>query len=107
MTNFHVGQKVVCFRDISAEPLSEHFIARGGVIPVVGDVFTVRGIFTTEVCLEVGVYLEEIRNPEMDTRIGRMEFPFPAHCFRPVADRKTSIKIFTDMLKTQRTGVRA
>jgi hypothetical protein len=98
---FHVGQKVVCFRDIVEEMTFRQihdYDSMGGLYPTVGAVYTVRSVWKSPFTGEVGVYLDEIRNPLMDTQIGPFELPFHASCFRPVSERKTDISVFKAML---------
>jgi hypothetical protein len=88
---FRVGQKVACIHHV---PLDQRrfdcvYAEKGGV-------YTVRDIY-----LNQGrdlLLLQEIRNPAGPTGD---EYGFNARGFRPVVKRKTSIEIFTAMLKPQ------
>lgn len=100
MSNFHVGQKVVC---IDAKKynfpdevyLEDHFEIEEG------KVYTVRSVGFDEFRKQdVIVRLFEIyREPGGDET---EESGFLARRFRPVVTRKTDISIFTDILNTQR-----
>lgn len=105
MVSFHVGQKVVC---VDAKPrylpdeiyLSDEFELEEG------KVYTIRSIgFDEFQKQEVIIRLFEIfREPGGDET---EESGFMAYRFRPVTERKTSIAIFHEILKTQRVGVDA
>lgn len=85
---FHVGQKVVCIRDI--EPYFDE------AMPEVGRVYTVRSI--EGFLLGVGIRLVEIINPPRDYSNARCECSFWIGAFRPVVEKKTDISIFTALL---------
>lgn len=93
MTDFHVGQLVVCVDDKPREPKMAHLIAW----PVKGLVYTIRGFAETTDGL--GLYIEEIVNTKQPLRGGGFGEPayYPER-FRPV--RKTSIEAFSAMLNT-------
>lgn len=97
MSNFHVGQKVVCIGDewIEFEP---H-------LPKRGNVYTVREI--EEDNGELFLRLVELVNPVRRYREYFGETTFDAVAFRPVVERKTSIAIFHEILNKTRTGVPA
>ncbi|ASS55887.1 hypothetical protein [Rhizobium leguminosarum] len=92
MTNFHVGQKVVCIWEDTGEP---------GPEPKCGVVYTVSAVFMAADLPHID--LVELPCPDTDEWFGG----YKAEAFRPVAERKTDISIFTDMLTKQRTGVQA
>lgn len=82
---FRVGQKVVCVK-------SRRYGGTGAeIMPVKGNVYTVRGIdLNRPGCnCEVGLWLEEITNPPMDYRGGIEECSFDATRFRPLVEKKT------------------
>lgn len=88
---FRVGQKVVCVDACFVEVPN---------IPTLGAVYTIREIFVNFGCPirgGCGVYVEEITNPIH--QISGMEYGFYSFHFRPIVERKTSIEIFTAMLK--------
>lgn len=90
MSNFHVGQKVVCIADIST---GGHGTEKR---PVKGSVYTVRNVWFSERYQCELIRLEEITNALMRYEEGLNECGFRSYCFRPL--RETSIEIFTDML---------
>lgn len=93
MTDFHIGQLVVCVDDKPREPKMAHLIAW----PVKGLVYTIRGF--KETADGLGLYIEEIVNREQKLRDGTFGEPgYYLDRFRPV--RKTSIEAFTAMLNT-------
>lgn len=100
--SFHVGQRVVCIG---------YALAPGQgygteILPVRGLVYTVRGIdLNRPYCrCRVGLRLEEIINvPRLYRGYGLDEASFGADHFRPIIERKTSIDIFTAMLKPSPT----
>lgn len=97
---FHVGQKVVRFRDTPEHlrPWSSEAEIRGSVISV-GQVVVIRDIDARSVdCTgELTLRFEGIFRPIILTLLGQWEQGFPACCFRPVIERKTDISIFTAM----------
>lgn len=109
--NFHVGQKVVCVKDIAELNTPEAmqlFLSRGGKVAEVNSVYTIRGIWIEpHMSDSIGVFLEEIVNPPMLTAFGAFEFPMEAVCFRPVVERKTDISIFKAMLNPSKQKVQA
>ena len=96
MSNFHVGQKVVCINDHGSPEVWNGFrIARQGSI------YTVRSIYyfgETELLL-----LEEIVNQVSSYSCGfkDCEPGFESESFRPLVERKPDISVFTDMLNYQ------
>lgn len=88
MTNFHVGQKVVCVNADHSQVLVE------------GRVYTVESVFgqvlpTALGKKDTGVSLHEV----FPTRSG---LGFAASRFRPVVERKTDISIFQAMLEPKK-----
>ena len=82
--NFHVGQKVVCVDDGSPQPPPN---------PEFGGVYTISRIFMDG--FDVMVDLVELPHAGSEG----FQPGYFAAAFRPVVPRKTSIKIFTDILK--------
>lgn len=107
MTQFHVGQRVVCIDPHKSTWHRKSFLG----IPYIkwsselneGSVYTVQEVFVgTEYfsnVRSVGLKLKEVVNYDNSG--------FRASRFRPVVERKTDISIFTDMLKKQSTKVPA
>lgn len=101
MTQFHVGQKVVCIRDLS--PLCQFY---GETAPVVGEVYTVRAV--KGFSRGIGLHFKEIRNKWHWYRLFLYcECWFVGKCFRPVVERKTDISIFKAMLNNEPQKVSA
>lgn len=101
MSNFRVGQKVVCIDDVWPPYRHPLILLR----PVHGEVYTIR--FIEPAAYGIGVLLEEIRNHPSVFRDGAGEPGFLARRFRPLIERKTDISIFTEMLNTKETPVKA
>lgn len=103
---FRVGQKVVCVDDdISGKYLPPGFLptAHGMDGLKKNNIYTIRMVGT-----EIGVpicRLVEIVRPFCDYT--GAEAPYAVARFRPVVERKTSIEIFTAMLKPSKVGVDA
>lgn len=98
--NFHVGQKVVFVgqpgeRVVVAETLEL------STLPDIGDVFTVTAMeaYYKGNCLgsPLNILLVDVVFIKLDK--WPVDHWFDAGLFRPVVPRKTSIKIFTDILK--------
>jgi len=91
---FHVGQKVVCV----AVP------QRGvypDVLPEIGVIYTIRDVFDHIAGTFVRVH--EIKNPvRLYEDIGMAECRFTTLAFRPVVERKTSIKVFEEILNREK-----
>lgn len=86
--SFYVGQKVVCVR-------GGHIPGRGyhtESVPVRGGVYTVRGLDTERLDGHLGLYLEEIRNPELDYADGFGEASFMEVRFRPLDDLEQQLE---------------
>lgn len=94
--NFRIGQKVVCIKKNRDTPPA------GEVQPCVGGIYTVRGIVDWGEW-GVGLYLQEIHNSPIDTKVGIVERTFSVRRFRPAVERKTDISIFTKILDTTKT----
>lgn len=89
MSNFRVGQKVVCIND-------KNFNHRyGEECPKNGHIYSIRGIYPSG----DSVWLEEIINPKFAYKQGIGEVAFFKWRFRPLVDRPTSIECFQKMLK--------
>lgn len=86
MSDWHVGQQVVCVHEFETHPHT--------ILPVKGLVYTIRGIVTFR--KRVGLLLEELVNPPRKWSDGFLEASFEAEGFRPV--KKTDISVFTEML---------
>jgi hypothetical protein len=92
MSNFHVGQQVVCVDDQWDD---DDQVER----PVRGRVYTIRSIIGSLDCLQ----LVEISNRPKRYREGYAECAFFSRRFRPL--RKTSIEVFERMLIKAPEGV--
>lgn len=107
MSEFYPNQKVVCIRAEWGKKQSSYQIRP---CPINRDqIYTVRGIGFVDGVDPDGVsatiptlYLVELQNvcPFKGIDVG-----FSPKRFRPLEKRKTSIKIFTDMLKDTEQGV--
>jgi hypothetical protein len=96
MSNFHIGQKVVC---VNVTPSSHPLAANKCHLLRKGDVYTIRDIDVRFASLhgDITIRLEEIRRPiQQPCKIPDWEPGFASRRFRPV--RTTSIDIFTSML---------
>lgn len=82
MSNFRVGQKVVCMDDAPRSPrrYKENF-------PKKGVVYTVRGF--DPLAAGVSIFLEEVCNEPKQYNNGYGECSFRADRFRPAVERKT------------------
>lgn len=100
---FHVGQKVVCV-DASPSRYSSLLVRT----PLQkGTIYTVRGIDRWDGV--TSYYLEEIVHPVLDIWLDRepTEPTWHGRRFRPIAERKTDISIFTSMLNPSKRSVDA
>lgn len=100
MVTFRVGQKVV--RVGSPKGTSEHLWIKEGYkfsYPEIGEVVTIKTINDWP----RGAILTfcEHDNSHMVGTVSKIEPGFGAEHFRPIVERKTSIEIFTRMLKPQ------
>jgi hypothetical protein len=99
---FYVGQKVVALPD--PEGGHEYFIHPGHGLrlnePVVGQVYTIRGITESRLPEPFGfLWLNEVHNEPMHLEAeGIVEVSWPDYRFRPVVERPTDISIFKAML---------
>lgn len=102
MSNFHVGQKVVCIghRKLFGHPYD---LCNW---PVKGGVYTI-GSITDHGGDKVLLTLREVDNSHMVPEYSRLEPGFPYQRFRPVAERKTDISCFTAMLEPKKARVDA
>lgn len=93
MSNFRIGQKVVCVYDGWNRP------SRGEIFPKVGNVYTIRDIIAGRFNPQ-NTYLRlvEIVNPVIQYDLDRAEAQFNVEAFRPAVERKTDISIFTKIL---------
>lgn len=111
MTQFHVGQKVVCV-DVERRPAGnkvprDKAESVGAKFPEKGNVYTIRELYLSNKGTP-GVLLEEIENVYASFSLGfSSEIGFDADRFRPVIERKTSIEIFQAMLITPKVGIPA
>lgn len=99
-----VGQKVVCVDDRFSNEWRS-----GWRLPVAGCVYTIRAFSfgaTTQQPSQEGILLAELDNSSFARRLGDNEPIFGKLRFRPVAERKTDISIFTAMLNQSRENVR-
>lgn len=106
MADWFVGQKVVCV-DMQGRCHNKLSIKR----PVVGSVYSIRGIVPSVIHEGVGFLLEEISNePSILLRwTGRREPCEPAFAdfrFRPVVERRTDISLFHRMLNPSSSPVK-
>lgn len=92
MWDWRLGQKIVCIDD--------NFIRDSKILPIKGKVYTIRHIYDDG---EIAFLLREIVNEKRDNFIGYegqlLEPGFFATRFRPVTTKKTSIDVFTAMLR--------
>lgn len=93
MTAFRVGMRVTCIKD------SNWSKKNGYILPVVGAVYTIGELLTAPNGM-IGIRLVEI--PMQIKKSSGLPIAFQAENFRPVVERKTSIAIFHEILKTQR-----
>lgn len=102
MTNFHVGQKVVCV-GCNGTPKPPGFWEKwqqdwNVTIPQRGVVYTVRDVRTSPRGTHF-IRVAEIRNPIIEfSDCPPMEPWFFSEGFRPVVERKTSIEVFKALL---------
>lgn len=95
---FHVGQKVVCiFPGPWINSRGESFIVD---TPILNTVYTIRGFLDIKGIDLLGVYLNEITNPEIDCGLlyGWLEPAWLHSNFRKIIERKTDISVFQKML---------
>lgn len=106
---FRVGQKAVCVDDgwrvyWKRRGWFERFRSFKALAHSLtkNEVYTVTGV-TQIMCNTSGRVHEAIFVAEGRHLFGHGSIPFPAFQFRPLVERKTSIEIFTRMLKPQTT----
>lgn len=80
--SFHVGQQVVCVNAAETNSWNLRELVEGGI-------YTIRWTDGPDVRLVEQTFR---------TRFG-LDSPFDAARFRPLVERKTSIAVFTEMLK--------
>jgi hypothetical protein len=95
--NFKIGQKVVCIENRLSVVLYQ-----GEVNTEIGKVYTIRAIRWLTDLDKLGLLLQEIVNPVVDTLVGRTERFYLAENFRPVVEQKTDISAFRKLLLTKR-----
>ena len=98
MSNFRVGQKVVC--------VDTRWIVTSHkeIVPVKNVVYTIRSVEIGYQGLPV-IRLVEIINEPHQYSDGFKEARFIARRFRPIVTRKTDISVFKAMLTDERVGV--
>lgn len=107
MSNFHVGQKVVCI-DGTVRPAKHRvrLIHPMKFFPIKGQVYTIREMMMGELSGKVCLRFHEIPDEIVFYVYRGSEYEgvpvWEASCFRPLVERKTDISIFTAMLNTQR-----
>lgn len=94
MSNFRVGQKVVC---VDTQNWNLWGKAACYPFPIKGCIYTVRGHSKDQEGV-MGLLLQEIARPDYVFFPEGHEVGFLARRFRAVAERKTSIEIFQRML---------
>jgi hypothetical protein len=90
---FRVGQKVVCVNDEPGYVIKVDWLIRGRV-------YTIRRI--DEMAGGLGLSFYELPDFQKCKKSG-----WAANRFRPIAERKTDISIFTAMLNPSKQGVEA
>jgi hypothetical protein len=95
MSNFHVGQKVVCIKD--------GWVTHAHVAsPRKGEIYTVRDKLFDGECPSLR-FFEIVNSPVSYINMpAPVEPAFCADCFRPVVERKTSIEMFRKLLVPHR-----
>jgi len=93
MTNFRVGQKVVCINDTNAPSLEQ------------GRVYTVTAVLDVLLGTRLGTWEAGLVVAETSTVDGSIGFAVSR--FRPVAERKTDISLFRAMLTPSKQKVEA
>ena len=104
MSNFHVGQKVVCIDDLERDEMIPGVSFIGDLDGLrKGSVYTIRSVFFSPVFGEPLVRLNEIQRLPL-CRIGGFKFEggYDPSRFRPVAERRTDISIFRAMLEPKK-----
>lgn len=109
---FRVGQKVVCVDDTDTDqfilPSLRQYAPPGLDGLNKGVIYTIRGFNFSEACLVPSVLLEEIiRSHDFIDGSDLGETGFAACRFRPLVESKTSISVFTEMLRKADQKVKA
>lgn len=91
MSEFFVGQKVVCILDCGPVDIGE-------TCPSVGGIYTIRDIDAEE---PEGLYFTfvEIINPDHETEEGAGEAIFFEMAFRPLEEKTDSIELFREIAR--------
>lgn len=96
MSNFRVGQKVVCVKD--GVWTDQHIYKIYGLrAPLKGEVVTIRDIEIYEHG-DKFFRFEEYKNPILEFKDGEAEIHFWSERFRPLVQRATDISIFKEIL---------
>ncbi|MCJ8518985.1 hypothetical protein ABID21_001889 [Pseudorhizobium tarimense] len=96
MSNFRVGQKVVCVKNMTTDI--------GLPYPEVGTVHTVRDVILCPYSKRYGLRLE---GWHLGIHPDGVEFILMCEAFRPVVERKTDISCFKAMLNPSKQTVEA
>lgn len=103
MTDFYIGQKVVCIAKGDWSTAIQIHLEGGQrvVVPKAGDIYTIRDIYIDPFIGVTGIRLVEVVNDSI-TRWANyklyMEIGWHEHEFRPLQERKTDISIFRKLL---------
>ena len=93
MSNWHVGQKIVCIKNTFFRTSRNREHKLHGI--VVDQVYTVAAIDPVGGLAGI-VCLKEIHGVKFQSNGDLLGYPIP--CFRPLIDKKTDITVFTEML---------
>lgn len=104
MSEFHVGQKIVCVE----APVHNGYDTWGWeIFPIKGRVYTIRQILPEDDEGDIGILLVEIvnRNADYDSAFGELEFC--QDYFRPLASKAISIfrKIAADVSEGKKVKI--
>ena len=99
---YRCGQKVICINDRGWSAIA--MMNSNRIFPIKGRVYTIRQIYADDLFAKgIPFLLYEIVNDKSDNFIGYegqlLEPGFLASRFRPVNEKKTSIDVFTAMLR--------
>lgn len=102
MTDFYVGQKVVCIAKGDWKVSKAEHLAGGQsiIVPENGKIYTVRNIYIDPLSGEPGIRLNEIINDKIskwENFTLYLEIGWPPHEFRPV--KETDISVFKKLLR--------
>jgi len=90
MSNFRVGQKVVCVNSKNTPGKSWY-----GDVPVVGQTYTIEDVFIGPITGTISLLLEEIKRSEWEREsIGVDKLGYHAWRFRPVISQADDIALF-------------